>query len=223
LSALLNRLWRELPRLLFCFITGVAITVTSIICAWYNFRSIHYLRWDAYETQGRLDWLADEIAHYREKTGHLPAHLTDLEAVKKETFLMNGGGRPLDWWHRPLHYEVKGDTYELYSLGRDGKPGGFGLDADLYAGKRKEFWDERHWLTLWQFLEEPETDRMKFICIGAGVVTCGIWLCGTSTRQEDRSPWPTFIWKALVGQIVIGVFAVGTAVVISALHIPTGH
>ena len=212
-----------LPRLLLCLVTAVAITMTSLICAWYNFRSIHYLRWQAFMTQERLDDLREQIAHYRAETGHVPARLGDLERVKNEHFLVDDAGRPLDYWNRPLHYDVKADHYELYSLGRDGQPGGFGLDADLYAGQKDQFWDRRHWLTFWQFLCEPSTRNMKLICIGAGILVFPIWLQGVTNAPRDRLTRRSDIHMDLVGHVVTAVFAIVTAVVISGLHIPSGH
>ena len=42
---------------------------------------------------------------------------------------------PLDPWGRPYHYISPGRTnvesYDLYTLGRDGQPGGEGEDADI--------------------------------------------------------------------------------------------
>ena len=47
-------------------------------------------------------------------------------------------GVPLDPWDRPYVYEGPGDphpeNYVIRSLGRDGKPGGSGEDADLTSG-----------------------------------------------------------------------------------------
>lgn len=47
-------------------------------------------------------------------------------------------GVPLDPWGRPYLYEGPGgahpDTYDVRSLGRDGKPGGTGEDDDLTSG-----------------------------------------------------------------------------------------
>jgi general secretion pathway protein G len=42
---------------------------------------------------------------------------------------------PVDPWGNPYVYQADGSGYELKSLGRDGKPGGEGLDADI-GGKR---------------------------------------------------------------------------------------
>lgn len=47
-------------------------------------------------------------------------------------------GIPLDPWDRPYVYEGPSDahpeSYEVRTLGRDGKPGGTGEDADLTSG-----------------------------------------------------------------------------------------
>lgn len=38
---------------------------------------------------------------------------------------------PEDAWKRAYHYETDGDSYDLYSLGADGREGGKGADADI--------------------------------------------------------------------------------------------
>ena len=45
---------------------------------------------------------------------------------------------PRDPWDRPYAYRrsPSGGAFELSSLGRDGKPGGEGTDADIKAGPR---------------------------------------------------------------------------------------
>jgi general secretion pathway protein G len=45
------------------------------------------------------------------------------------------GGLPLDPWRHPYVYEPPADASgqpKVYSLGADGKPGGQGLDADVF-------------------------------------------------------------------------------------------
>jgi general secretion pathway protein G len=38
---------------------------------------------------------------------------------------------PVDGWKHPFQYQLDGDSFALYSLGADGKPGGTGADADI--------------------------------------------------------------------------------------------
>jgi general secretion pathway protein G len=42
---------------------------------------------------------------------------------------------PIDEWGRPFYYTVPGvrGPFDLVSLGQDGKPGGEGVDADLWS------------------------------------------------------------------------------------------
>lgn len=41
---------------------------------------------------------------------------------------------PKDGWEHPLQYVNQGGKIEVYSLGRDGKPGGEGMDANVQNG-----------------------------------------------------------------------------------------
>ncbi len=45
------------------------------------------------------------------------------------------GDVPVDPWGNPYVYSAQGGAFELKSLGKDGKPGGEGVDADI-DGKR---------------------------------------------------------------------------------------
>jgi general secretion pathway protein G len=44
---------------------------------------------------------------------------------------LNLPGPPKDAWGREFLYQSDGKTYLVRSLGKDGKPGGSGVDADL--------------------------------------------------------------------------------------------
>jgi hypothetical protein len=157
-----------------------------------------------------------EIETYRAQFGKLPASLADLGLEKKERFHLDGEDEPVDAWNRPLHYEIKGDSYDLYSLGRDGHPGGFGLDADLYAGKSNP---ETERLPLGQFASAYGNEGIKVVCILAGVLAFPICLLGVKNRAKDH-----FSWVTLLGNLgLTAFFAVMAAVAICVLHLPTGH
>ena len=78
---------------------------------------------------------------YRLDNAHYPSTDQGLEAlVNKPTGLpeprnYNPGGYarkfPTDPWQNPYVYINAGDTFELYSLGADGKEGGEGVAADI--------------------------------------------------------------------------------------------
>ena len=121
---------RLAPRLMLCLATAIVISATAYLCAWYNFRCFWYFRpLEAVVTRSLLHELQDQITDYQRKNGHLPATLAELEEVKNRSLRIDRAGLPVDGWERPIHYEVQGNSYELYSLGRDGQPGGTGPDA----------------------------------------------------------------------------------------------
>jgi hypothetical protein len=72
--------------------------------------------------QGQL--IREALAEYRKRQGRYPDSLDQLPGVNERFFTE-------DRWHHPYQYSVSGDGYTLVCLGRDGKPGGEGLDADI--------------------------------------------------------------------------------------------
>ena len=87
--------------------------------------------------RAQIDSLEKALDQYRLDTRHYPQALEaltskpDSEATWSGPYLKKSV--PNDPWGRAYVYRVpgaKGD-YDLYSLGRDGKPGGTGEDADI--------------------------------------------------------------------------------------------
>jgi len=87
--------------------------------------------------QTQIETVASKIENYQQDVGSLPP---DLEALVKAPASSTGWLGPYakenelkDPWGHPLDYRVPGasDPYDLISYGRDGKPGGDGLDADI--------------------------------------------------------------------------------------------
>ena len=89
----------------------------------------------------QLDAFDKAIGTFRLDTGHVPTAEQGLRAL-----LARPAGEPqwsgpylsrdlpLDPWGHPYVYKVPGDNgrdYTLASLGKDGRPGGTGLDADI--------------------------------------------------------------------------------------------
>jgi hypothetical protein len=203
-------------QLMFCVLTAVIVGLTAYVCAWLSYGDYYYFTYKQSSTRQALRVLSVEIEQYRQKTGRLPAELTELDKKKIAPFVVGQGGPPRDFWSRPLHYDVNGDSYDLYSLGRDGQPGGSGVDADLHAD-RVDWWTEG--LTFWQFATASGTDGIKFVCILAGIVAFPLCLLGVRKSALERAP----ATKVLLRYAVTAIFAVFMAVVISFLHLPSGH
>jgi general secretion pathway protein G len=62
-----------------------------------------------------------------------PASLTDASRYRQGGYVKK---LPEDPWGRPYGYAVPGrnGTFDVYSLGADGQPGGEGENADIYSG-----------------------------------------------------------------------------------------
>ena len=90
--------------------------------------------------RAQIDSLEKALDQYRLDTRHFPTAEQGLEALtSKPANEANWSGPylkkavPSDPWGRAYVYRVPGSKgeYDLYSLGRDGKPGGSGEDADI--------------------------------------------------------------------------------------------
>jgi general secretion pathway protein G len=89
----------------------------------------------------QLDAFDKAIGTYRLDTGHPPTTEQGLRAlVERPADEAHWSGPylsrdvPLDPWGHAYVYKVPGDNghdYTISSLGKDGRPGGSGLDADI--------------------------------------------------------------------------------------------
>jgi general secretion pathway protein G len=90
--------------------------------------------------RAQLDSLEKALDQYRLDNRHYPNAEQGLEALVNQPqgeaawagpYLKKA--LPNDPWGHPYVYRVPGSRgeYDLYSLGRDGKPGGSGEDADI--------------------------------------------------------------------------------------------
>jgi general secretion pathway protein G len=75
----------------------------------------------------RLKRLLNAAKLYRRDTGRYPATVDGLRPLAPKYL----ASIPDDGWGRPYHYESDGGSVRIWTLGRDGLPGGTGADADL--------------------------------------------------------------------------------------------
>lgn len=138
-----------------------------------------------------LRYIGEALSKYAEATGHLPDSLGEMTDLEGDPLRYSRIGQRLDYWHHPYHYQKKADGFELASLGRDGKIGGVGLDADIFLG-RDIFWihpkffpvsQERRAkarLPLSQFLFDTLDSGWEFMAATvASIASASIWLIVT--------------------------------------------
>ena len=87
--------------------------------------------------KAQVQTLAEKIQQFEMDTGNLPGSLDDLVTEPGNSTGWLGPyakpGELKDPWNHPFEYTVPGDgqPFDLVSLGKDGKPGGTSVDADI--------------------------------------------------------------------------------------------
>jgi hypothetical protein len=196
---------RWVARLLLSLATAITIAATAYLCAWNAHRNTIHHRPGQHLTRVDLELLREDIERQKETTGSWPARLTDLAAVKEKRVRLDQAGQPLDWWGRPLQYRTEAGGYLLYSHGRDGKPGGVGEDADLYAGQADSPTEPP---TLLEFTAMPAAIPVQLACILAGVVAFPLCLLQGKGRAGNRPS----LGKVLLANAVTAFFAILAAI-----------
>lgn len=128
-----------------------------------------------------------------------------------------------DEWGNPIQYERSGDSFDLFSFGRDGQIGGIGLNAEIYSDGRNK---EAALATLPQFFTEAdpeEVERNSFIIAGAisaCLVGCMAFSSFSNANDEEN---PKSLGHLLAYSLFIIAIASAISVFLLPLHIPSGH
>jgi hypothetical protein len=144
------------------------------------------------------------ISDYAAENGHYPTSLDELARGNINGLQLDESGKIAiyDAWGNPWQYERTGEGYRLYSLGRDGQPGGVGLDADIEPDSRGSFCIE---LTLGQFLFEARGAGKLFIAAFVASLFAGLGCYLTGTPGT----------KWLPGRITLVLLQIGVMTVIA--------
>jgi len=201
-------LWRRDWRLVAASGTALAIYVVTYFACWlqlgYDATMEHHTRSAARFALEHLQWM---VRHYADDNGELPKTLADAaKHAGNPTFLV-------DPWGNDFRYRRTERGFEISSFGRDGRPGGTGLDADLAVTSDYEWVLERGRLPLGQFLFDSQGSRELFIVATlASIISAAIWY-----RAQERER-PSARWLA-TSLIVTFVFSVIVAILLAAFYI----
>lgn len=168
-----------------------------------------------------LQSIQRDIETYKEEHKVLPSTLADIP--HRQGRWSHPHGPLADEWGHPFQYQVTGSSYDLYSYGRDGQPGGVGFDAELYHDGRNA---EQTLPTFAQYFgetDEEEVDRGRFT--GAGFIAGGMvfFIAFSSLKEFDTADQPFRPAFFLVYGLVIILIASLMGAVLLPLHIPSGH
>jgi len=167
--------------------------------------------------------LQQRIDEFRKEHGDLPEDLTDIPEL--HGLWNNPDGPPVDEWEHPIQYRSDGTSFDLYSHGRDGQPGGIGLDADIFHDGRNR---EHTLATFAQYFgetDQSEVDRGGFFMAMAGLIAgCMIAFITFGSLNDldtsERALKPAYFTAYAVAIVCIASL-VGAFLL--PLHIPSGH
>ncbi len=197
---------------------GILVAGIAIVVAWRDTGHMSELRpeqWATRQAMGEIDGL---IQMYHNATRTLPRVLEELRRPDESWvhFQRDEKGRPLDGWGRPFLYSTDGVNYVITSLGRDGKPGGIGLDCDL---SNIEEWPKEAVPTFRQFLVHPVTRGIRFACLTCGVLA---FLVGLMTiNPAGLHGWAILSLIIKLAFTILG--ALFVAFIMSTAEIPNYH
>ena len=196
---------------------GCAVTLIATVVAWHNLARAPGLRYRQWITSYALTDIAQMTAEFRRTNGVPPRALADLIAAHPQAlaFRRNPAG-PVDGWGRPFLVSPSATAFTVTSLGRDGRPGGAGLDSDLTTDQPDPM---GMCVTLRQFVFETPSAGMLLTCLLSGVAT--LVLCWKLAKPlPNRRTW---LIKLLVSLPATLIGAVIVAAFLAAFHVPNGH
>jgi general secretion pathway protein G len=98
-------------------------------------------------TRAQISQLEAALAFYQMDNSRFPTSEQGLQALVRQptsapeprhynpSGYLKNKELPLDGWGNPYQYEMPGtnntDSFDIWSLGADGQPGGIGIDADI--------------------------------------------------------------------------------------------
>ena len=204
-------------RILLSALTGLAVAGIAMFVAWDSFAHEPRIRVKPWITQRLMEKVQLAIQQYEGMNHRLPPRLQDLRSVEARIYLDLDDPRGLlDAWDRPFAYATNASTYVLTSLGRDGRPGGAGLDTDLSSDAPDSL---KVGPTFMQFIFACPTQNMIGICLFAGFLSgCLCWSYAKQPISKGNN-WDVLLVKILV----TGLGAIIVAAILAPLHIPNGH
>lgn len=151
-------------------VTWLLIAIT-ILSAWISNGTLTQTHSRLYrEVVGNMTAVAERIEEFRDEHCYLPATFAQVE-------LPDGWYDRYDPWGREFVYRQEGDGFQIQSLGRDGRPGGRGLDSDWEYSADQVYPDPQ--LPLGQYLFGTESTN-PVVGLSAWF---GLWL-GHAVRTE---------------------------------------
>jgi hypothetical protein len=164
-----------------------------------------------------LNPLSQHAREFTAEKGHVPESMNQLiEYVWGKHKITRNFWR--DKWGTDIEYEIINEKFRFVSYGQDKKPGGVGVDADLYSDEKLS---EKHEPTFWQFLTYKNFMLQRMACLCSGLfalVVSIIAMIKDSIEKKKAGSVETFFAIALAVA-----FSLGFGLLMVAFSYPSGH
>jgi len=199
-----------IPRLVLSSIAGLIIFGIGINATWTSSQGhAPLLQRMTRKYMGIVD---SDIQAYHKKHGKWPASL-NVVGLDPDFPDNNDGNVWVDSWGRPYVYRVTKNSYSLMSYGRDGKPGGVGLDSDISMHNANS---EMPFL---QAMTDPWASEMIEASVFGGLLTFFLTFFLIRPADLNREKWGCLLAKLAPTLIVLFYLTL----LIVALDYPSGH
>jgi hypothetical protein len=209
---------KQLPlRLLIAACIWFVVSGMSLYTAWQQ--ANHSIAWwQQWETQRALKDMSNAVEAYQQKFKVPPHTFEQLQAMTNEVPNMEYWAITglTDAWQHPFVITNEGTDCLIISYGRDGKPGGKGIDYDLTSGNRNPKEAEP---TFDQFFNNKETQGMivsSFVCGGLAALLSLLTVRVPNLTKRGLIILGLSLCATVFGTVLVTIF-------ITALHIPNGH
>lgn len=204
------RHWKQ--RLILSLLVGIVMTAIPLLSGWPAVRSP-----SAGVAEPRRAWIQlvtilGFVKEFQREHNRLPTSISEIE----------GGVGSLrrdfnDPWGRPLEFVISDNEFRVTTYGRDGQPGGIGLDADLSTDNLSPPEAD---LTLQQYLFEIDSGSVWLSC-----TLCGLLTAVLTWRESRPQHAPFRTWLTPVIRLTVwGVLSIYLGSVIAMTHlVPNGH
>jgi hypothetical protein len=184
---------------------GVLVVGISLLVVWPQYSDVARDITAIYLLQigEKIEWL--DASHQPR-----PKRLSDLDLDARSSFSKNAAGELEDLWGHPIQYWTDGKRFVITSYGRDGMPGGVGLDYDLVFSSNRERSILLEQATFAQYLSEPLSHGPIAVCICGGLFTFFLILVTLSEYSKDDRKTNKVI-------VIVVLTLVGTIMVASIL------
>lgn len=208
LAGLGTGVWARNTRLILSSITALLVFVTTYLACWLQIGYVHRMGSPhRLYANFQVRQLRDALMKYSETNGQFPDSLGELENVQGFYLEFDQTSAAfLDGWKHPFRYMKTTRGFELVSLGRDGKAGGVGLDADVWVSEEVQTFHKVR-LPLHQFVFETAGSRIVFwsACI-ASVIAGSIWFIPKPVPSASFIPLAMRLLVTTLSAVVVAAF-----------------